>query len=55
MAETIRQLHAYRGLAAVVPNFRPVELHARDDRELRSVAREVLSAYARRNRGLVPW
>jgi thymidylate kinase len=55
VAETIRQLHAYRELAGVVPNFRPVVLTVRDDRELRGVAREVLGAYARRNRGLVPW
>jgi thymidylate kinase len=55
VAETTRQLHAYRKLAGVVPNFRPVVLTVRDDRELRGVAREVLGAYARRNRGLVPW
>jgi thymidylate kinase len=55
VAETTRQLHAYRRLAGLVPNFRPVELTARDDQELRGVAREVLGAYARRNRGLVPW
>jgi thymidylate kinase len=55
VAETTRQLHAYRKLAAVVPNFRPVELAVRDDQELRGVAREVLGVYARRNRGLVPW
>jgi thymidylate kinase len=55
VAETARQLRAYRKLAGVVPNFRPLELTVRDDRELRAVAREVLSAYARRNRGLVPW
>jgi hypothetical protein len=55
VAETTRQLGAYRGLAGVVPNFHPIELTARDDRELRSVARDVLGAYARRNRGLVPW
>jgi thymidylate kinase len=55
VAETTRQLHAYRKLAGVVPNFRPVVLTVRDDRELFSVAREVLGAYARRNRGLVPW
>jgi hypothetical protein len=55
VAETTRQLHAYRRLAGLVPNFHPVELTARDDRELRGVAHEVLGAYARRNRGLVPW
>jgi thymidylate kinase len=55
VAETTRQLQAYRKLADVVPNFRPLELTVRDDRELRSVAREVLAAYALRNRGLVPW
>lgn len=55
VAETARQLRAYRKLASVVPNFRPLELTVRDDRELRAVAREVLGAYARRNRGLVPW
>jgi hypothetical protein len=55
VAETTRQLHAYRKLAGLVPNFRPVELTVRDDQELRCVAREVLGAYARRNRGLVPW
>jgi hypothetical protein len=55
VAETTRQLHAYRKLAGVVPNFHPVELTVRDDQELRGVAREVLGAYARRNRGLVPW
>ena len=55
VAETTRQLHAYRKLAGLVPNFRPVELTVRDDQELCGVAREVLGAYARRNRGLVPW
>jgi thymidylate kinase len=55
VAETTRQLHAYRELAGVVPNFRALELSVRDDHELRGVAREVLGAYARRNRGLVPW
>ena len=55
VAETTRQLRAYRKLAAVVPNFRRLELTVRDDQELRGVAREVLGAYARRNRGLVPW
>jgi thymidylate kinase len=55
VAETTRQLQAYRELAGVVPNFRPVVLTARDDRELCGVAGEVLGAYARRNRGLVPW
>jgi hypothetical protein len=55
VAETRRQLHAYRKLAGLVPNFRPVELTVRDDQEVRGVAREVLGAYARRNRGLVPW
>jgi thymidylate kinase len=55
VAETTRQLHAYRELAGVVPNFRPVVLTARDDQELRGVARGVLGAYARRNRGQVPW
>jgi hypothetical protein len=55
VAETARQLHAYRKLAGLVPNFHPVELTVRDDRELRGVAREVLAAYAQRNRGLVPW
>jgi thymidylate kinase len=55
VAETTRQLHAYRKLAGVVPNFRRLELTVRDDQELRGVAREILGAYARRNRGLVPW
>jgi thymidylate kinase len=55
VAETTRQLHAYRKLAGLVPNFRSLELKVRDDQELRGVAREVLGAYARRNRGLVPW
>jgi hypothetical protein len=55
VAETTRQLHAYRELAGLVPGFRPVELTVRDDRELCGVAREVLGVYARRNRGLVPW
>ena len=55
LAETRRQLHAYRELAGLVPNFRAVELTVRDDRELRGVARQVLGAYAHRNRGLVPW
>jgi hypothetical protein len=55
VAETTRQLRAYRELSGVVPNFRSVELTVRDDWELRGVAREVLGAYARRNRGLVPW
>jgi thymidylate kinase len=55
LAETTRQLHAYRRLAGVVPNFRRLELTVRDDRELRGVAREILGAYARRNRGQVPW
>jgi thymidylate kinase len=55
VAETTRQLQAYRKLAGLVPNFRPVVLTARDDRELCGVAGEVLGAYARRNRGLVPW
>jgi thymidylate kinase len=53
--ETTRQMAAYRRLAGVVPNFRRLELTRRDDQELRDVAREVLAAYARRNRGLVPW
>jgi thymidylate kinase len=53
--ETTRQLEAYRRLAGVVPNFRRLELTVRDDREVCGVAREVLGAYARRNRGLVPW
>jgi thymidylate kinase len=55
VAETTRQLRAYRKLAGLVANFHPIELTVRDDRELRGVAREVLGAYARRNRGLVPW
>lgn len=55
LAETTRQLHAYRKLAGVVPDFRRLELTVRDDQELRGVAREILGAYARRNRGLVPW
>jgi hypothetical protein len=55
VAETTRQLRAYRKLAGLVPNFRPVELTVRDDQELCGVAREVLGAYARRNRGMVPW
>jgi thymidylate kinase len=53
--ETTRQMAAYRRLAGVVPNFRRLELTRRDDQELRDVARDVLAAYARRNRGLVPW
>jgi thymidylate kinase len=53
--ETTRQLEAYRRLAGVVPNFRRLELTVRDDWEVCGVAREVLCAYARRNRGLVPW
>jgi hypothetical protein len=55
VAETTRQLHAYRKLASLVPNFRPLELRVRDDQEVRGVARQVLGAYARRNRGQVPW
>jgi thymidylate kinase len=55
VAETTRQLQAYRRLAGVVRNFRRLELTVRDDRELRGVARELLGDYARRNRGLVPW
>ena len=55
VAETTRQLHAYRKLAGLVPNFHPLELTVRDDRAVLGVARQVLGAYAHRNRGLVPW
>jgi thymidylate kinase len=53
--ETIRQQAAYRGLAQLVPDFLPMDLTVRDDRAIDLVAMKVLGAYARRNRGLVPW
>jgi thymidylate kinase len=55
LQETIRQQAAYRELAGLVPGFRAIDLTVRDERALRGVARQVLGAYARRNRGAVPW
>jgi thymidylate kinase len=49
--ETIRQQRAYRELASLVPNFRPLDLSSRDDAALRAVARGILEAYASRNHG----
>lgn len=53
--ETIRQQAAYRALEQLVPDFLPIDLTDRDDRAIDLVAMKVLGAYARRNRGLVPW
>jgi thymidylate kinase len=53
--ETVRQQDAYRGLAGLVPNFRAIDLTVRDEQALRGVARQVLGAYAGRNRGMAPW
>jgi len=54
LEETIRQQAAYRELAALVPNFRPLDLTVRDEEALRRVARAILVAYAGRNGGMVP-
>jgi thymidylate kinase len=53
--ETVRQQAAYRALEELIPDFLPIDLSVRDDRAIDLVAIKVLGAYARRNRGLVPW
>jgi thymidylate kinase len=53
--ETVRQQAAYRELAGLVRNFHPIDLTDRDHKALTGAAKEILRAYARRNRGLVPW
>jgi thymidylate kinase len=53
--ETVRQQAAYRRLEGLVPHFRPIDLTVRDDHTLGAAAQQILGAYARRNRGLVPW
>jgi thymidylate kinase len=53
--ETVRQQAAYRRLAGLVPGFRAIDLTVRDEQALRGVARQVLGAYAGRNRGMAPW
>jgi thymidylate kinase len=53
--ETIRQQAAYRTLERLVPNFLPMDMTVRNERAIDLVAMRVLGAYARRNRGLVPW
>jgi thymidylate kinase len=53
--ETVRQQAAYRQLEGLVRNFRPIDLTERDHHTLTGAAQEILGAYARRNRGLVPW
>jgi thymidylate kinase len=49
--ETIRQQGAYRELAALVPNFRSLDLTVRDDAALRRVGLAILREYAARNHG----
>jgi hypothetical protein len=53
--ETVRQQAAYRELKGLVPDFHPIDLTIRDDHAIDGAARQILGAYARRNRGLVPW
>jgi hypothetical protein len=53
--EEIRQQAAYRALEQLVPDGLPIDRTDRDDRAIDLVAMKVLGAYARRNRGLVPW
>lgn len=53
--ETVRQQAAYRKLAGLVSDFRPIDLTVRDHHTLGGAVEQILGAYARRNRGLVPW
>jgi thymidylate kinase len=53
--ETIRQQTAYRELEGLVPDFHPIDLTKRDHDTVNGAVQGILGAYARRNRGLVPW
>jgi thymidylate kinase len=52
--ETVRQQTAYRELADLIQDFRPIDLSVRDEAALRGIARQILEAYAMRNNGLIP-
>ena len=55
VAETVRQQAAYRELEGLVPDFHPIDLTDRSCDSVDGAVQRILCAYARRNRGLVPW
>ena len=55
VAETVRQQAAYRELEGLVPDFHPIDLTDRNCDAVNGAVQRILDAYARRNRGLVPW